>query len=168
MTRPLPNGMGGDLPALRDHLSIVHDTPLPKWADARHAEQIHRADHWHRDVRHEHDGIATLPHIRDLAADPDRACPHEDFTALVEVNRLTDGEDGPVTGYMADLTIACANCAETFRFVGVPAGVMSARPAVSLDEATLHLPIRPSSADPDFGLGIPGYAPTYTERDTRG
>lgn len=31
--------------------------------------------------------------------DPDRACPHENFAARVDVNCLTASDDGPVTGY---------------------------------------------------------------------
>ena len=93
-----------------------------------------------------------------MKVDPDRACPHEDFAAMVEVNRLTHGDGGPVTGYSADITIRCARCDESFRFIGCPAGLSPGQPMVSVDEATLHVPIRPASADPDFGLGIPGFA----------
>jgi len=90
--------------------------------------------------------------------DPDRACPHEDFVACVEVNRLTSVEDGPVAGYSAEMTIRCAQCDEPFRFVGCVAGMSPRQPMVSPDEATLRAPIRPASSDPDFGLGIPGFA----------
>lgn len=93
--------------------------------------------------------------------DPDRPCPHENFAAWVEVNRLTDTEDGPVTAYSADITVRCAQCDEPFRWVGCPAGLSPRQPMVSVDEATLHAPIRPASADPDFGLGIPGFAIGY-------
>ena len=93
--------------------------------------------------------------------DPDRACPHLNFAASVEVNRLTDVEGGPVTGYSADITVQCADCGEPFRWIGVPAGMSPARPMCSADEAELHAPIRPASSDPDFGLGIPGFAIGY-------
>lgn len=96
-----------------------------------------------------------------MTTDPDRPCPHEDFEASVEVNRLTSSEGGPVTGYSADISVRCANCGEPFRWVGCQAGLSPARPMVSADEATLHAPIRPASADPDFGLGIPGFAIGY-------
>jgi hypothetical protein len=95
------------------------------------------------------------------AVDPDRACPHEDFAASVEVNRLSGAEGGPIDAYSADLRISCAGCGEPFRFIGVPAGLMPDRPACSVGEDELHLPIRPASADPDFGLGIPGFAIGY-------
>lgn len=90
-------------------------------------------------------------------ADPDRACAHEAFTSYVAVNRLTSGDDGPVTGYAADIRISCAQCGEPFRFVGVPVGLTPDRPMCSMDEAELRAPIRPASADSDFGLGIPGF-----------
>jgi hypothetical protein len=96
-----------------------------------------------------------------VSVDPDRPCPHEDFAAQVEVNRLTAGEGGPVTGYSADITIRCIGCGEPFRWTGCPAGLSPARPMVSPDEETLRAPIRPASADPDFGLGLPGFAIGY-------
>lgn len=95
-----------------------------------------------------------------MTADPDRACPHEDFSASVEVNRLTGEPGGPVTAYSADIRVSCAQCGEPFRWIGVRAGLKPDRPMVSIDEAELHAPIRPASADPDFGLGIPGFAIT--------
>lgn len=97
-----------------------------------------------------------------MRADPDRPCPHKDFAVDVEVNRLTT-EGGPVEAFSADVRIRCADCDEPFRFIGVPAGVLPGRPACSIDEAVVHLPIRPASSDPDFGLGIPGFAVRYHE-----
>lgn len=91
-------------------------------------------------------------------ADPDRACAHPDFTAEVDVYRLTDVDDGPVTAYTAEIQVKCAACGEPFRWVGVPAGLSGSRPMCSVDETELHAPLRPASADPDFGLGIPGFA----------
>ena len=46
---------------------------------------------------------------------------------------------------------------------GVQAGLRPDRPMVSVDETELRAPIRPESADPDFGLGIPGFAVTWRE-----
>lgn len=90
--------------------------------------------------------------------DQDKACPHNDFEARVEVNRLTSNDNGPVTGYAADIRIQCLHCREPFRFIGVPAGLRPDRPMCSVDETELRAPIRPASSDPDFGLGIPGFA----------
>lgn len=96
-------------------------------------------------------------------ADPDRACPHERFHATVEVTRMVDepGPDALTRGYSAAIWIQCAVCGEPFRWIGVPAGVLADRPACSVDESELRAPIRPASSDPDFGLGIPGFAVRY-------
>lgn len=104
--------------------------------------------------------------------DPDRACRHADFDAVVDVARVLStgpaaGEPDPDTmpvAYVAEIQIKCAGCGEPFRFTGCTAGLSYAEPRVSVDEATLHAPIRPASADPDFGMGLPGFAvrATYT------
>jgi hypothetical protein len=96
-------------------------------------------------------------------ADPDKPCPHEHFDAEVGVNRLTGEPDGPVTAYSADIRIRRVQCDEPFRWIGVQAGVKPDRPMVSVDETELHAPIRPASSDPDFGLGIPGFAITVRD-----
>ena len=92
--------------------------------------------------------------------DPDLPCPHENFEAAVEVSRITRDEGGPVVAYSAAVTVRCAapSCGETFRWVGVPAGLSPGHPTVSVDGRELRAPLRPASADPDFGLGIPGFA----------
>lgn len=96
-----------------------------------------------------------------MTADPDKPCPHEDFDVFAEVGRITDGEGGPVTAYSASLRVSCQQCGEPFRWVGMQAGLRADRPMVSVDETELRAPIRPASADPDFGLGIPGFAVTW-------
>ncbi len=85
-------------------------------------------------------------------------CPHDEFEAVVEVNRLCRERGGVVSGYSADVRIWCKHCTERFRFIGVPAGLMADRPTCSVDETELRAPIRPASSDPDFGLGIPGFS----------
>ena len=102
--------------------------------------------------------------------DPDRACPHEDFEATVDVGRIGTGDtaDGSPRAYIADIRITCAQCGEPFRWTGLQAGVSFERPMVSIDEAELHAPLRPASADPDFGMGIPGFAINYREAPAAG
>jgi hypothetical protein len=90
--------------------------------------------------------------------DPDRPCPHENFDAQVVVARLTKEEGGPVVGYSADITVRCADCEEPFRWTGVPGGHSPRQPMCSPDETELRAPLRPASADPDFGMGLPGFA----------
>lgn len=82
-----------------------------------------------------------------LAQDPDppavgrhdpATCPHEGFRATVGVNRLEDS-----AAFLADVRIACVQCDEAFRFIGVPAGLRFDGPSVSIDELELHAPIEP-------------------------
>lgn len=97
-----------------------------------------------------------------VTANPDRACEHENFDAFVDVTRRTKSDSDPtVIGYTADIKVNCQDCGEPFRWTGLQAGLSSAQPMCSVDEATLLAPLRPASADPDFGLGLPGYAVTY-------
>jgi hypothetical protein len=100
-----------------------------------------------------------------VSANPDRACPHENFTASVEVGRLaaSDEPGAPVSGFTAAITMSCADCGEPFRWVGVQAGLSPGRPMCSVDETELRAPARPASSDPDFGLGLPGFAVTWRE-----
>lgn len=94
-----------------------------------------------------------------MSVDPDRACPHENFAAHVDVGRLAAGDDDPtIVGYVAEVRIACVDCDEPFRFIGMPAGALADRPACSPNETEARLPLRPASSDPDFGLGLPGFA----------
>lgn len=93
--------------------------------------------------------------------DQDRPCSHAAFEGELEVNRLV--RDSEVVAYVVDVRVRCRDCGEPFRWSGVQAGMSPARPMCSADETELHAPIRPASADPDFGLGIPGYAVTWTD-----
>lgn len=104
------------------------------------------------------DGRQLKPTAQSERANPDRACPHEDFEAHVEINRLCDGPGTPVKGFSADIRVRCADCGEKFRWIGVPAGLRPDRPMCSVDETELHAPLRAASSDPDFGPGIPGFA----------
>jgi hypothetical protein len=97
-----------------------------------------------------------------MPADPDKACPHQNFAASVEVNRLTGREgDTEPNAYSADIKAWCADCGEPFRWIGLQAGLSGSKPMCSVDETVMSAPLRPASSDPDFGLGIPGYAVTW-------
>jgi hypothetical protein len=93
-----------------------------------------------------------------VSLDPDLPCPHEGFNVFAEVNRINKTEGGPIEAYNLDIRVSCAQCEEKFRWMGVPAGMRPDRPMCSVDETELHAPLRPATADPDFGLGIPGFA----------
>ena len=71
-------------------------------------------------------------------------CAHMSFKADVRVGRLTDTEDGPVTGYTADVKIHCTECGLPFRFRGLQAGSHFAEPRVSVDGTELRAPIEPA------------------------
>ena len=99
---------------------------------------------------------------RDDQADPDMPCPHENFDAHVAVNKVTSSEtDATVVGYHADIKVNCADCSEPFRWSGVPAGSSPRQPMCSVDEIELRAPLRPASADSDFGFGLPSYSVGY-------
>jgi hypothetical protein len=97
-----------------------------------------------------------------VTADPDRACPHLNFYVCAEVNRLTATDDGPVTGYAADITISCAECSVPFEWIGLPSGLSPSQPMVSFDRTELRAPIKPADmpddrrpAFPDLALSTP-------------
>lgn len=99
------------------------------------------------------------------AVNPDQPCRHLEFVADVAINRIGEqdpGANGHPRAYVAEVTVACApapqGCGDRFRFSGVSAGLSFAHPTVSIDEFTLNAPMRPASADPDFGMGLPGFA----------
>ena len=74
------------------------------------------------------------------------ACAHPEFSADVGVARITDGDDGPVRNYVADITITCAACGLPFHFIGPTAGLSFTRPTVDVAGTTLHAPIAPGEA----------------------
>ena len=71
-------------------------------------------------------------------------CQHENFFADVSVARLTDKDDGPVTGYSAHVHIKCSQCGLPFRFLGLSAGSHFAEPRVSVDATELRAPLEPA------------------------
>lgn len=84
-------------------------------------------------------------------------CPHEDFVANVDVDRLSAVDGGPIVGFAACLTIRCAVCSESFVFPGHQAGLARDRVTTSIDAAELRVPIRPASSSPDLGRNLPGF-----------
>lgn len=78
-------------------------------------------------------------------------CAHDEFVVLGEVNRLTQVEGGPVTGYSLDLTVSCVQCDERFVFIGAQSGLSPRRPMVSANGQELRAPIRPASAPEGWG-----------------
>jgi len=92
-------------------------------------------------------------------ADPDVPCLHPDFDVNVDVARVQKSDDDPsIVAFMAEIKVWCQVCGEQFRWTGVRAGMSYGRPTCSPDEAELRAPLRPASADPDFGMGLPGFS----------
>lgn len=73
-------------------------------------------------------------------------CEHLNFAAHVAVNRVTDDAGVAVLHFMADVRIACADCGQQFRFVGLPGGYSADAPTVSIDAETAQLPIGPAES----------------------
>lgn len=92
-------------------------------------------------------------------------CEHEDFAAVVEINRITGDDGGPVIGYSADIKVNCLHCGEPFQWMGLEAGMQPHRPMCSVDGTLLVAPLRPASAPEGFGLGLPGYTVRGYVRD---
>jgi hypothetical protein len=72
-------------------------------------------------------------------------CPHMNFQGDLDVFRLSDTEDGPITGFTASVRIKCVECGLAFRFPGIAAGSHFAEPRVSIDGEELRLPIEPAT-----------------------
>ena len=85
-------------------------------------------------------------------------CEHLNFKAKVEVNRLTRGDSGPVTDYMADVRIECAACGLPFLFKGVQVGMSPHEPKVSFDRTDIRFPLAPSDGCARLPSMMPGYS----------
>jgi hypothetical protein len=65
-------------------------------------------------------------------------CIHPDFSADCTVNRFAD------TGrFNVEVRVRCRACGESFRFLGLPAGLLTESPATSVDGLELRAPIEP-------------------------
>ncbi len=79
-------------------------------------------------------------------------CPHENFAARVEVNRLED------TGaFVAEVAIQCSDCNERFVFVGLPVGYSLNEGMTSPFGHEARLPIRPASDKYREFQGVVGF-----------
>lgn len=68
-------------------------------------------------------------------------CEHPDFQANVSVGRITDGDAGPVTQFIADVTVKCKECGESFGFRGPPSGHSWNEPRCRIDAKLISLPL---------------------------
>lgn len=75
-------------------------------------------------------------------------CLHLNFAATVGVGRLTDTEGGPVTGYMAEIRINCAECGKHFQFLGLEPGYDNQGARVSIDGLEANIALCPEGEKP--------------------
>ncbi len=71
-------------------------------------------------------------------------CEHENFRCVADIARLSKIEGGPITGYTANIRVACALCGLPFRFIGLAAGSHPSEPRVSVDGIELRAPLEPA------------------------
>lgn len=90
-------------------------------------------------------------------------CEHQNFSADVDVHRLSDVDDGPITAFRASVRIECADCGEPFRFIGdYPTGLLARQVTRDVRALELSAPIRPASKPPGWGENVNGFVVTYT------
>lgn len=83
-------------------------------------------------------------------------CPHFNFKADVRVGRLTEADEITIKAYTADVTIACADCGQPFRFLCSVAGSRPDQPTVSADALELRAPLEPAYVTEILGIPILG------------
>jgi len=76
-------------------------------------------------------------------------CDHLNFSAEVGVHRLATKEGGPITSYMAEIRVKCAECGRPFQFHGLEPGIDLAGARVSLDGLEANIAISPAGTKPN-------------------
>lgn len=84
-------------------------------------------------------------------------CPHENFMAVVEINRFTDETNPDLAGLAAEIHAWCTGCDEAVVWHVPDLGMLADRPTVSPDGRELRVPCRVASQPEDFGLQLPGF-----------
>lgn len=77
-----------------------------------------------------------------MAERPD-ACTHEDWAAKATLNRLTDVEDGPITGWSVDFEMHCTTCQTPMMWISKVGGCSRFAPTMSDDGLQLQVPCYP-------------------------
>lgn len=72
-------------------------------------------------------------------------CPHDGFETYAEINRLSDAEGGPVTGYSAGIKIRCAGCGTPLVARGGVRGVSPDQPTISFLGDEFRVPVELAS-----------------------
>lgn len=87
-----------------------------------------------------------------ILEDRQSRCKHEAFDGKVSINRIED-----IKGFMADITIQCAQCKIPFRFRGMKQGLSYDEPMMSIDGTEARLPIGPANQIPNPITGVTGF-----------
>jgi hypothetical protein len=69
------------------------------------------------------------------------ACQHEDFEAHVDVGRITPADGADVKCFVAEITVKCKECGQSFGWRGVPPGANYDSPTRSVDALELRAPM---------------------------
>ena len=71
------------------------------------------------------------------------------FASSVGIARMTKVEGGPVTGFMAEIRIKCADCGVEMQFLGLQPGCDTQGARVSLDGLEANIAITPAGTSPN-------------------
>lgn len=91
-------------------------------------------------------------------------CKHEQFSCACKVGRMED-RVGAVGEFMLEVKVACIQCGEPFRMLGLPAGLSFTRPMVSIDGLELRIPIEPQG-DPRLFTSAHFEMPPQAEKES--
>lgn len=92
-------------------------------------------------------------------------CEHTDFDAFFEIGRLTDGEGGKVTSYIADVRFKCKICHLPFQFMGLELGLNLRGATMSPDGQQARLSIFPVGSVPQPLDALLGYRVALPGKD---
>lgn len=73
-------------------------------------------------------------------------CPHEEFLATVNIDRITDGDHerpNVVLGFYACIRIICLECNTPFHFKGLRYGLTPTEPRVEVGGLEARMPVGP-------------------------
>jgi hypothetical protein len=84
-------------------------------------------------------------------------CEHENFQAVVEINRLAADDGGAVLGLSAEIHAWCTDCDEPVLWFVPDVGLLRDRPTISPNAQEMRVPCRVGDQPGDFGLDLPGF-----------
>lgn len=75
------------------------------------------------------------------------SCDHLEWAARVDVGNVTDGEDGPVIRRTVEVRVWCAACQHPLEFQGLPVGIDTHGPTMSVDGLEARLVATPKGTE---------------------